>query len=298
VSGRSFLFRWRKALLASDLPSTDKLVAFVLSMHMTGAGGSCYPSLTRIANETSLGRSTVAEALGRLEQAGWIYRERGGPNRTTRYQACLPAGSPGAGLVQEADGGSPGAGHKDANTERHRSTSLSSVEKAGDGLSKSHNPSPSSGSEGTRASAEADGRTARDQAQQQEPAGEEGELQEHQPSEGGTERRRQANGALSEIPDDRTDPAGDEPAPGGLKGKFGSSRLAFQATVSGFELTEPERKLAWWLWKRHYDRVVTSATVARLDAGRLVELLAARVEEIRLAAARAEIEDRRGEEAR
>jgi DNA-binding transcriptional ArsR family regulator len=111
------------------------------------------PSLTVLARETGLGRSTVAEHLAALEEGGWVTRIR--PDvaaaqllgERTQYKLTAPkpaplvqqkdqvvqesdqGGSPGAGpdLVQEPDGASPGAGHKknDLNHHNNRSTSSS-----------------------------------------------------------------------------------------------------------------------------------------------------------------------------
>ena len=41
----SFLMRWRSALMASEHRAVVKLVGFVLSTHMNGDGGSCWPSV-------------------------------------------------------------------------------------------------------------------------------------------------------------------------------------------------------------------------------------------------------------
>jgi hypothetical protein len=109
------------------------------------------PSLTVLTRETGLGRSTVADHLNLLEREGWICRSRPTAREAlaerarTAYRIQVPASvlaglvrepdqsgsrtspgaglvepveqeglfsaSPGAGLVREPDGTSPGAGH-------------------------------------------------------------------------------------------------------------------------------------------------------------------------------------------
>lgn len=66
------LFRWRQAILDSELRSTERLVALVLSTHMDRHGASCYPSLTTIARESGVSRRTVLRALAALELAGLL----------------------------------------------------------------------------------------------------------------------------------------------------------------------------------------------------------------------------------
>jgi hypothetical protein len=89
----SRLLVWRKAVAAtSNLSSTQKLVALVLSLHMNGDGASCFPSQETIAAEASLGLRAVRDALKTLDDRDYIARE-GGRFRgdVTRYRATLPA---------------------------------------------------------------------------------------------------------------------------------------------------------------------------------------------------------------
>src|SRR5436309_2798175 len=85
----------------SDLPSTRRLVAFVVSFHMDADGDECFPALELIAAESGLSKSTIALALNELERRGWIRRTRssviGRPAKddrfktpVTRYTATLP----------------------------------------------------------------------------------------------------------------------------------------------------------------------------------------------------------------
>jgi DNA-binding transcriptional ArsR family regulator len=94
VSGQpSALFEWRRQVLASELGSSARLVALVLSTHMNGDGASCWPGQRRLARETALARSTVRAALDELERAGFIDRDQR-PGRTTRYRASGPTIGP------------------------------------------------------------------------------------------------------------------------------------------------------------------------------------------------------------
>ena len=73
-------------ILASDLGSSARLVALVLSTHMDRNGASCFPSLTTLERETGLSRKTVWKSIDKLEEAGLLTRERG-RGRSTRYRA-------------------------------------------------------------------------------------------------------------------------------------------------------------------------------------------------------------------
>lgn len=87
------LFKWREAVLESELSSTRKLVAMVLSVHMDSNGGSCFPGMARITRETSLGRSTVIRSLRDLQASGFlaVVRHGGGDEKNTnRYEARMP----------------------------------------------------------------------------------------------------------------------------------------------------------------------------------------------------------------
>lgn len=138
--------RWQitEAVRRSELPAPSRLIMFVLA-DMANVGTAeippqFSPSLTVLARETGLGRSTVAEHLSKLEEAGWLKRSQPsklaqGMQERTCYFLKLPDhiaqeedfSSPGAGLdpvqepespsgnwttpVQEPDGPSPDAGH-------------------------------------------------------------------------------------------------------------------------------------------------------------------------------------------
>jgi hypothetical protein len=100
-------FDWRRAILEAELQPTTKLVAFVLSMHMSRAGDSCFPGLALLRQETGLARSAVQEHLLDLMRLGWIVRaERVG--QPTMYLAAFPEAVV-AEIVAEATAGDPPA---------------------------------------------------------------------------------------------------------------------------------------------------------------------------------------------
>lgn len=93
------LFTWRSAICQSDLPSTSRHVALVLSLHMSELGESCYPSQARLAKETGLARETVSRHLAKLEEEGWIahvgwksWETPGGEQKTKVWKALTPRG--------------------------------------------------------------------------------------------------------------------------------------------------------------------------------------------------------------
>lgn len=104
----SLLFAWRDAVFSACGPetSTERLVAAALAQHMDAAGGSCFPSVSRLAEETSLSRRTVQRALRSLEESGWIreagwetHQTAGGPQRTKVFRAAVPTSSDGGDTV-------------------------------------------------------------------------------------------------------------------------------------------------------------------------------------------------------
>lgn len=105
------LFTWRSAIVDSDLPSTTKLAALCLSLHMNERGGSCFPSLETLAKESSLGVSSIKRSLKLLDERGWLLRKPGGRadkpggrGRTTAYTATIPADTTPPGDDEQLDG--------------------------------------------------------------------------------------------------------------------------------------------------------------------------------------------------
>lgn len=86
-------FEWERALLASDLPATTRLVALVLAT-WAGADMKCWPSRPTIADRAGISVRTVATHLQRLRDHGWIRSRRGAPGRSNRYTLTVPVSVP------------------------------------------------------------------------------------------------------------------------------------------------------------------------------------------------------------
>ena len=90
------VYTWRSALVKSLDCSTCKLVGLVLSLYMNEMGGSAFPSNRTLADETSLGISTVREHLNsHLHAHGWLTLverggTKGGVTRANSWQAVIP----------------------------------------------------------------------------------------------------------------------------------------------------------------------------------------------------------------
>lgn len=113
--------RWdvTKAVRASDLPSPSRLIMLVLAdvaeVGTAEIPEKFTPSLTVLARETGLSRSTVQTYLSRLEESGWITRTRPVTPEAmwrgdrVRYRLSIPEGVPvdGTGVARELDQGIP-----------------------------------------------------------------------------------------------------------------------------------------------------------------------------------------------
>jgi hypothetical protein len=109
VSGKTFLIEWRATLLASPVGSSARLVGLVLSTHMDASGGSCWPSIRLLREETRLSRNTIVDAVRDLEAAGLLVVERGSGTRSNRYRALIPSSTriePQDGAADADDGSS------------------------------------------------------------------------------------------------------------------------------------------------------------------------------------------------
>lgn len=90
------LFTWRSAVASEHGPDkpTTRHVLLTLGLHMNERGSSCFPSLTRLASETGLDRSTVTRHLREAADDGWIRRTRtkkeNGTWGRTEYVATVP----------------------------------------------------------------------------------------------------------------------------------------------------------------------------------------------------------------
>lgn len=99
-----FLFTWRAAFTSEDGPEspTTRHTLHGLSMFMDEQGGSCFPSIRKLATITGLSRSTVIPHLEQAVEDGWIKRrskKSGGQAwRRYEYMAKIPDS-----LVREMD---------------------------------------------------------------------------------------------------------------------------------------------------------------------------------------------------
>lgn len=110
----------QRAVLESDLPAPARLLMLTLLVRAdfkTGIVPAEHTrSLSELATDTDLGRSTVARMLNMLEASGWVERDRPdvvaarSEGARTEYRLKV-GGSPTMGLVPERDHeGSPAAG--------------------------------------------------------------------------------------------------------------------------------------------------------------------------------------------
>jgi DNA-binding MarR family transcriptional regulator len=90
---KSFHFvrhRWL-TMVARDPKSTgaDLKVAVLIWEHTNADFGYAWPSLSYIATQLSLDRSTVVRSVKKLEQRGWIVRSRNGRFRSNEYRIAI-----------------------------------------------------------------------------------------------------------------------------------------------------------------------------------------------------------------
>ncbi|MBK5120901.1 helix-turn-helix domain-containing protein [Burkholderia sp. R-69980] len=82
-------------MTGSELPSTTKLVLFVIAEYANGMDDICWPSIETIAEKASLSERCVNNHLGVAEQNGWLARWKS--RRPTRrwahahYRLSIPA---------------------------------------------------------------------------------------------------------------------------------------------------------------------------------------------------------------
>jgi hypothetical protein len=110
---------WIKAVLASDLSSSERLLCLVLSTHMKADGTGCRPGVPTLAAEMgpSRGKPTTARTVQRVirsaERRGWlaVRRSKGGTDAEGRgiantYLPTIPirAANPDAGVGANPDG--------------------------------------------------------------------------------------------------------------------------------------------------------------------------------------------------
>ncbi len=74
MAGVPTSFTWRRAMTASDLPSTTKLVLFVIAEYASSIDDTCWPSIDQIADRATLSTRAVTKHLDVAEAEGWIRR--------------------------------------------------------------------------------------------------------------------------------------------------------------------------------------------------------------------------------
>lgn len=76
MSAVSPFFTWRRAMTSSELPSTTKLVLFVIAEYANAMDDICWPSIGTIAEKASLSERSVSTHLEVAERHGWLARWR------------------------------------------------------------------------------------------------------------------------------------------------------------------------------------------------------------------------------
>lgn len=93
---RPLLYRWQQAIRDSELGSSTKLVALVMSTYMSAQGTKAFPGQARLARDTGLSDRSVRRRLRELVEDGWleVVRRgvglgRGGAGRASEYRARI-----------------------------------------------------------------------------------------------------------------------------------------------------------------------------------------------------------------
>lgn len=90
------LFTWRSAVASDRGPkhAVTRHVLLTLGLHMNEKGGSCFPSIDTLVQETALSRPTVIKHLQMAHADGWIEKTtvglRGKRWRRSEYVALIP----------------------------------------------------------------------------------------------------------------------------------------------------------------------------------------------------------------
>lgn len=89
----SMVVSWRRTVCSPGSPFslTERAVAQGLSMYMSEAGDSCFPSIPTLAADVGCAESTCRDALNRLAEWGFLDRHlRRGRGRSNEYFARIP----------------------------------------------------------------------------------------------------------------------------------------------------------------------------------------------------------------
>ena len=65
-----------RIIYASTLPAREKPLAGYLAWRVNARTGHTWVGITRMVRETGISRSTLKRSLKRLQELGWIYRQR------------------------------------------------------------------------------------------------------------------------------------------------------------------------------------------------------------------------------
>jgi hypothetical protein len=83
---------WRGVIEDPRLDAHEKAVAFILIWHMNTLTRRCDPSYATVQRETALSRTSVSEAIMRLQGHG-VLRSTPRPGRPSSYDFSQPEGS-------------------------------------------------------------------------------------------------------------------------------------------------------------------------------------------------------------
>jgi len=92
---------WKRAIVSdARLTAADRHVALTLAVHMDRDGGSCFPSIRRLAAECKRKPHTISASVEHLELTGYLQVDRaakrnthGWSNDVNQYRAQLPLGA-------------------------------------------------------------------------------------------------------------------------------------------------------------------------------------------------------------
>jgi hypothetical protein len=91
ADNRPFVFRYMKAVMASDLAPVARHVALCTATYADRNGGSVFPGIDRLARDTGWRKSAVKKAMTELKAAGWLEEEsRGRFGRASVYRLVVP----------------------------------------------------------------------------------------------------------------------------------------------------------------------------------------------------------------
>ncbi len=100
--------KWLELIWLADLPPNSKYLCAYLRTFMNDKSDMAWPSYTRISSETGLSRPTISRHFDYLDSEGWLSRDKGNSNKSTRYYACIPD-SVNEKLISDAIGGGSNA---------------------------------------------------------------------------------------------------------------------------------------------------------------------------------------------